>query len=154
MLLCSTPSHVTPWKEEDARKATEKGPMVTANNKGDSGQPWRVPCSRAKRVTLVQTLAWGDVYKRQTHELNLSPNPFFFYRTANRYSHSILLNAFSASREFTTSGEFGDLFNINIKLTSFLYKAVFSCDKSPGKTTYFQTPLSFRQHLYIHIKEA
>lgn len=78
--LCSTPSQVTPWKEVEARKVAERGSVDSANSKGDKGQPCRVSCSRAKLlewVSLVQTLAWGEMYKRRIQEQNLFPNQNF-----------------------------------------------------------------------------
>lgn len=57
----------------------------------------------ADSMQLVQTLAAVVEYVSCTQEMKLSPNPNL-RRTIYKYSHSITSNAFSASREATTSG--------------------------------------------------
>lgn len=83
--------------------AAASGSIASANSSGDIGHPCLVPRARAKPGDLrplVMTLAVGEEYNILTHLINASPN-LNLESTENKYGHSTLSNAFSASNEMT-----------------------------------------------------
>jgi len=56
----------------------ERGSIAKANNRGERGQPWRVPLESGKyweHKKFVLTLATGAVYKRRIHDVKEGPKP-------------------------------------------------------------------------------
>ena len=84
----------------------EKGSITGSNNRGDIGHPLRVALDNGKygeQSLFVSTDALGDEYISRTQEIKFAPKPNF-PSTENKYFHSDLSNAFSTSKERTTSG--------------------------------------------------
>lgn len=82
------------------------GSMAILNNKGESGQPCRVPRLRGKYgewTPLVFTEADGVAYRSLTQEMKLESNPNFS-KIKNRKPHSTRSKAFSASSATMISG--------------------------------------------------
>ena len=95
-----------PEKSVELFIAIDRGSIANANNKGDKGQPWRVPRVRGKVGDISEldlTLANGFEYSSRIQEMNFGPKPNFC-KTRNKYCHSTRSNAFSASSEIINSG--------------------------------------------------
>lgn len=58
------PLRVMPRKECEFLTTMERGSIAMAKNRGESGQPWRVPRLKySDLILLVLTEARGEVYK-------------------------------------------------------------------------------------------
>ena len=89
------------WRNDSAN-----GSIAIANNKGDIGQPCRVPRETGKSsggMLFVCTVETGSTYNSLTHDMNLCPKPNLS-NVQNKYLHSTRSNTFSASNETTISG--------------------------------------------------
>lgn len=96
-----------PGKSGSLWIASARGSSASAKSKGLKGQPCLVPLwgSKACEIMLfVVTEALGLVYKSLTQLINILPKPKAS-RVENKYCHSTLSNAFSASKERTAAGE-------------------------------------------------
>lgn len=84
-----------------ARKASVSGSIARLNKNGDSGHPCRQPLYRPNfsvRVPFMPILACRLLYMALIHPMHFSPR-LNFSKTANKYDHSTLSNAFSASSD-------------------------------------------------------
>lgn len=84
--------------------AMDRGSMAKVKSKGLRGHPCLVPLDRGndfERTLFVITDALGEKYNNLINERNCVPKPNLS-NAENKYFHSTLSNAFSASSEMTT----------------------------------------------------
>ena len=104
--LCSLPQREIPFIVAEDFNMIDRGSIANANKSGLKGHPCRVPLDNAKkfeRLPFVTTDALGEEYKSLIQAMKVGPKPNAC-RHLNKYAHSTLSKAFSASREITTSG--------------------------------------------------
>ena len=111
------------------RIAMASGSIARTKSNGERGQPCLVPRLSLNGVDtspLVKFSACGLEYKSWTHQRKCTPTPNLC-RTSNRYCHSILSKAFSASNDRTEWSRRPDFSNRILSNRLVLWKPCLPC---------------------------